>query len=232
MTTPNSYTANQAVLNDYAQTLLSELTANKDKMVKVLEICTGLTSSDEMEVIHHPLGADGVIADFNYPDDNFDGVMIKGCLYQLESPLDFFNEVLRILKPGGRLSMIEPAISLASWAFYNYGHNGVVHMDIDPFAPEVDLEHYNKRRPNIAYPTVLFTRQEHRIQFMEHFPKFKMVKRKWVGMLADPLSLGDKPFSLIPARLVPLVLEIEEILNPFLGRWLSNKMLITLEKSL
>lgn len=229
MTSKKSTTAHLCVNNAYDQNFLSELSLG-DGASKILEMGTGITDADHLSVAHFELPEAQEKLSLDFPDNSFDGIALKGQLFQMSDPLHFFDEALRVLKPGGRLAMLEPAISLTSWGYYKYLSGYDVDMSINPFTQKPVIPFQTSRAHNIAYPTALFTRQEHRIQFMERFPGFRLTKRKWVGMIADPLSLGAKPYSLIPAFAVPLTLEIEEILNPFVGRWLSNKMLITLEK--
>ncbi len=99
-------------------------------------------------------------------------------------------------------------------------------MNINPFKVS-----NNDRNNNIAYLTMLFTKQEYRIIFMEKFPEFNMKKRKWLGMFADPISYIMRSNGFLPICSIRVILKLEEILNPFLARWLSHKMLITLEKN-
>ena len=99
-------------------------------------------------------------------------------------------------------------------------------MNINPFKVNK-----NDRNNNIAYLTMLFTKQEYRIIFMEKFPEFNMKKRKWLGMFADPISYIMRSNGVLPICLIRAILKLEETLNPFLARWLSHKMLITLEKT-
>ena len=135
MIATNRKTAYEAVLTAYAQTMLTELQLDESKQCKVLEIGTGLTKVGKIEVTHHMLNTEGQSTDFEYPNNSFDGVMLKSGFYKMDDPIHIFDEILRILKPGARLTIIEPAISLTSWAIYKYFKNVDVDMDIDPMLP-------------------------------------------------------------------------------------------------
>ena len=44
-------------------------------------------------------------------------------LHHLERPIEFLKEASRVLKPGGRLAMIEPAMTTVARAFYDRFHD-------------------------------------------------------------------------------------------------------------
>ena len=56
-------------------------------------------------------------------------------LHHLERPIEFLEEASRVLKPGGRLAMIEPAMTTLARRFYHRFHDEPVDMNADPFAP-------------------------------------------------------------------------------------------------
>ena len=68
----------------------------------------------------------------------FAGVVMLDVLHHLERPIEFLQEASRVLRPGGRLAMIEPAMTTLARRFYDRFHEEPVDMQADPFAPVAD----------------------------------------------------------------------------------------------
>ena len=67
-----------------------------------------------------------------------------------------FDEAARVLRPGGRLVMIQAGITPFSWPFYQFLHQELIDMSVDPLAdqpPEVAEDPFLS---NQAIPTLLF----------------------------------------------------------------------------
>ncbi|MDP6031125.1 MAG: class I SAM-dependent methyltransferase [Alphaproteobacteria bacterium] len=162
-----------------------------------------------------------------FKDTAFDNVVMMDVFHHLERPTVFLREALRVLKPGGRLVMLEPLITPVSHYCYHYFHPEPVVMKADPFhEPETNPE----RTPydaNQAVPTLMFLRQRER--FMEKFPGFNLYAVRRCGLFAAPLSGGFRKWSLIPAWAVPIINRIEKILTPVLGPLAAFRMLVILE---
>ncbi len=85
------------------------------------------------------LGID-VVADAHampFANDMFSGIVMLDVLHHLQRPMMFLREAARVLRPGGRLAMIEPGMSALSTPFYSRFHQEPVIMSADPFAEEV-----------------------------------------------------------------------------------------------
>ena len=162
-----------------------------------------------------------------FREGSFDNVVMMDVFHHLERPTVFLREALRVLKPGGRLVMLEPLITPVSHYCYNYFHPEPVIMEADPFHepdPDPDRDPYDA---NQAIPTLMFFRQ--RKQFMETFPGFNLHAVQRCGLLAAPLSGGFRKWSLIPAWSVPAINLLEKALTPVLGPLMGFRMLVILE---
>ena len=180
--------------------------------------------------IQHSEGLDVVADAQTLPFDNevFSNIVLFDVLHHLQCPLLFFAEAQRILKPGGRVIMVEPGITPVSKLLYKMGHEESVEMGWDMNAPcEVDVDK-NPYDSNQAIPTILFKRDSK--LFLETVKGFKINSSNWLSLFAYPLSGGFKSWSLLPCRWVSLILKIEEKLLPFLGFLMAFRLMVVLEK--
>ena len=70
-----------------------------------------IQASDQVDIV-------GDAHDLPIDDNSFDNIVLFDVLHHLDCPLIFFSEAHRVLKPGGRIIMIEPAIPPLSYLFY------------------------------------------------------------------------------------------------------------------
>ncbi|NOS99652.1 MAG: methyltransferase domain-containing protein [Phycisphaerales bacterium] len=151
-------------------------------------------------------------------------------LHHLAYPQRFFESAVRVLKPGGRMVMIEPYVSPASWPVYKFIHPEPVDGRVRPLEMPADQPVNDPARAwdsNSAIPTVLFWRDKWR--FEARFPDLRIVERRRMSFLLYPLSGGFGFPSLIPSWAVAAVERVESWLAPF-GRWLAFRCLVTVEK--
>jgi len=180
--------------------------------------------------IQHSIGVDVVADAQQLPFDNevFSNIVLFDVLHHLQCPLLFFAEAQRILKPGGRVIMVEPGITPVSKLLYKMGHEEPVEMgwDMNDLC-KVDADK-NPYDSNQAIPTILFKRDPQ--LFLAAVKGFKINSSDWLSLFAYPLSGGFKSWSLLPCRWVSLILKIEEKLLPFLGFLMAFRLMVVLEK--
>jgi SAM-dependent methyltransferase len=164
-----------------------------------------------------------------FADASFDNIVMFDVLHHLSKPRLFFTEAQRVLRDGGRIVMVEPAITGGSRLFYTFLHPEPVRMSEDPLAegpPDPDSDPFDS---NQAFPTLLFHRQRRR--FQSTFPALRFRTVRWFGFLAYPLSGGFRPWSFVPASLVDPLLRFERALENLLGRFLGFRMITVLERA-
>lgn len=155
--------------------------------------------------------------------DNLVGVDV---LHHIEYPRRFLTEAARVLRPGGRVILVEPAITALSRVVFKLGHPEPVDMRVDPLAqgdPDPDKHPFDS---NQALPTLLAGRHRGRV-----WPETGLVvaHAERLSLVAYPLSGGFRRWSLLPSRLVGPVLRAEQRLAPTLGRLMGFRLLLVFE---
>jgi SAM-dependent methyltransferase len=148
-------------------------------------------------------------------DGALDNITMLDVLHHLAYPVRFLEESARTLRPGGRLIMIEPAISLASHLPLLLFHHETVDMSVDPLrsepvcGPEPD-------DANQAIPTLLLSR--YRTSFEARFPDLAIRDMSWLSIWAYPLSGGLRPWRLISPGVAAKLIRLERRLPQWMAR--------------
>jgi SAM-dependent methyltransferase len=93
------------------------------------------TALDLIEAPWNDLVADAQVLPFR--DASFDAVVGLDFVHHLSTPLEFFREVARVLKPGCELRVVEPWISPFSFLIYRFLHQEGASLGLDPSRPFV-----------------------------------------------------------------------------------------------
>jgi SAM-dependent methyltransferase len=163
-----------------------------------------------------------------FPSGGLDNVVMLDVLHHVEWPLLFLRETARALRSGGRIVMVEPAITWGSTLFYRFIHHEPMVMSVDPLvegAPRADRDPYDS---NQAIPTLIATR--YRNQLHKMIPDLMITEVCWFSFLAYPLSGGFKKWSLVPLSIVGHLLRAERFFEAKLGRHLGFRMLTVMQK--
>jgi SAM-dependent methyltransferase len=160
---------------------------------------------------------------------SFDNVVLFDVLHHIERPRLFLNEATRVLRPAGRIVMVEPAITPVSGVFYRHFHPEPVVMSADPFLDGPLDPARDPYDANQAVPTLLFYRQRER--FETEFPALRLIEVRRSALFTYPLSGGFRPWSLLPERCVAPLLRIEQWLQPVLGPLMAFRMIVAIERA-
>jgi SAM-dependent methyltransferase len=194
----------------------------------VKQFRTDIVSTD---ILRFP-GID-VVADAHqlpFPDKLFGGVVMLDVLHHLERPIEFLEEASRVLKPGGRLAMIEPAMTSVARIFYHHFHEEPVDMAADPFAPVTINPDRDPFDANQAIPTLLFATPAARRRVEQAIPSLRVRNVGWLSLFAYPLSGGFQKWSLMPAALVRPMLAFEDMVPKLVRRQIAFRMMVVLER--
>lgn len=163
-----------------------------------------------------------------FHDATFDNIVLFDVLHHLIQPSLFFYEAQRTLKQKGRIVLMEPYISWASFFVYRFLHPEGLSWNIDPFMGKFSDQDKTHFYANQAIPTLIFERDVH--IFNKQFPNLKIIRKKRMDFLIYPLSGGFHNPSLCPLFLWEVFKYMENLLNP-LNRFLAFRLFVVLEKT-
>lgn len=156
-------------------------------------------------------------------------IVMVDVFHHLEFPLRFLREAKRVLRPGGRIVMVEPAITWGSTVFYRFIHHEPVRMSADVLRdgePNPGRDPYDA---NQAFPTLLATRDRERLR--SALPELRVARVEWFALAAYGLTGGFKSWSLVSERIARRLLRIEHHIEPTVGRFAGFRLLLVIEKA-
>ena len=160
--------------------------------------------------------------------ESFMNIFMVDVLHHIEKPLTFLAEVARVLGRGGRLIVVEPAITPISHVVYRLFHPEPIDLSVDSLSGGSPSQHKDPYAANQAIPTLLFGRDRPRLE--KSLPQLKVIAHEHLALWAYLLSGGFRPWSLLPAVVLPTVLRVEDKLIPHLGSSMAFRMLGVIEK--
>jgi SAM-dependent methyltransferase len=165
-----------------------------------------------------------------FSDGHFAGVVMLDVLHHLERPIEFLKEASRVLRRGGRIAMIEPAMTTLARRFYDRYHDEPVDMQADPFAPVVINPDRDPFDANQAIPSLLFGAEPARRRLEQAIPSLGVRSVDWLSLLAYPMSGGFQNWSLMPPALVATTLAFERRMPSVIRKHLAFRMMVVLER--
>jgi SAM-dependent methyltransferase len=153
------------------------------------------------------------------------------CLHHLPRPIAFLRDAIATLRPGGRIVLLEPAITPWSRLVWRLCHHEPVDLNVDFFAdhdqPQPDNEGFTYA--NMATAHLLFVRQARRLE--QTVPRCHVLKVQRSDALLYPATGGFSYLSLLPSAVISAAHPWEQKLTPqWLARWTALRMLIVIEK--
>jgi SAM-dependent methyltransferase len=137
-------------------------------------------------------------------------VVMLDVFHHIPDPAAFLAQAAHILKPGGRLIMIEPWVTPWSRFVYRYLHH-------EPFNPDVNDWRFQKggalTGANSALPWIVFDRDRRKFEY--RFPEWRIKKIRLHTPFCYLLSGGLTFKSMLPAALYPFCRRLENLLQPF-----------------
>ena len=150
-------------------------------------------------------------------------ILMLNVLHHLPDPTAFFRECERVLKPGGRVCLIEPYASPLSRRLVKSLHH-------EPWDEQGEWKLPTSgpmTGANMALPTIIFVRD--RSRYDAEFPRLPVVSMRFHTVVLYLISGGVSMRSLLPASSFPAVRAFESLLAPA-GKQLASMMTVELVK--
>jgi SAM-dependent methyltransferase len=164
-----------------------------------------------------------------YDDASLGAIVLFDVLHHLPSPRRFFAEVVRVLRPGGRLVMCEPYIGLVSYPIYKLLHVEPLVLGVDPLADQTSPDARDPFDSNQAIPTLLFGRG--RAAFEAAFPALAIQRVEHLAGLSYSASGGFSRRPMLPMRFWSALHRLEAHLPALVQRWTAFRMLVVVERT-
>jgi len=163
-----------------------------------------------------------------YPDASLGAIVLFDVLHHLPAPRRFFAEVVRVLRPGGRLVMCEPYIGPLSYPVYKLFHVEPLVLRVDPMADQTSPDARDPFDSNQAIPTLLFGPA--RAEFAAAFPGLAIQRVEYLAGLSYSASGGFSRRPILPMMFWSALHRLEARLPPTLQRWAAFRMVVVIER--
>jgi SAM-dependent methyltransferase len=158
-----------------------------------------------------------------FDDATVSAIFMTNVFHHIPDSAAFLKEASRVLMPGGRVVMIEPANTWFSRKVYTHAHH-------EPFDPEGPW-HIDSTGPmsgsNQALPYIVFERDEQR--FRQEFPWLQIVEKRLTMPVRYLLSGGVSKKQLVPTFTFGMIRMLEHLIPP-VTRLTAMFQIIVLEK--
>jgi SAM-dependent methyltransferase len=183
-------------------------------------------ATDLLETPWNDLVADGLRLPFRARA--FDAVVGLDLVHHLARPAAFFAEAARVLRPGGRIAVIEPWVSPLSYPIYRWLHQEGCTLGLDPWDPFGRAATEGKD-PFQGDAAVLWRLVGATPPARWAELGFEAPRVTRMNGFAYLLSLGFREGSLLPARAAAGFIETDRALAP-LSRYLGMRALAVWER--
>jgi len=172
-----------------------------------------LIESDVVATPYVDLVADGMF--LPVAAGSLSNILVVDLLHHLADPHVFFDEAVRVLRPGGRVLAVEPYITPLSWVGYRLLH----HEDIYFGGYHRSKDKADPWEGNLAVPNLLFGREAG--DWPRRHPELRIVHERRFSLFDFQLAGGFKPYAFIGRpRLYDWVVAVDrklDCIGPLVG---------------
>jgi SAM-dependent methyltransferase len=189
------------------------------------EVIPELELSDLVRAPWHRYEADAEALPFER--SHVGALVLFDVLHHIPRPGNFFNEAVRVLRPGGRVVMCEPYVSALSFPVYRWLHEERCDFAVDPFGagPTTGGDPFEG---NQAIPTLLLMRGREDLE--RRFPELRVTHVEALAGPTYPASGGFSHRPLLPIWAWRALLAFETRLPKPAFRVVGFRLLAVLER--
>lgn len=160
----------------------------------------------------------------DFPDGTVAAILMLNVFHHLPDPRTFLREVVRVLQPGGRVVMIEPAHTLLWSRLYRLFSQ----EPYDENAPDWGFEPVGRfSGANVPQAWIVFERD--RALFEREFPELSLRGVRYHTAFLYALAGGTWFRGIVPSWSFPLFLGLERLLGPAM-RLFGGQITVVLER--
>ncbi len=166
-------------------------------------------------------------------DRQWENLMATDVLHHLRRPFDFFRSAARVLNPGGRVLLCEPAATPFGQVFYRLFH----HEPIRPaeLAPPFKLNILDENSrdaefANMGMATAIFRTHRKWTENALGELGLTLVSVEYRDFFAYPLTGGLSKPQLIPTGFLKILLKLEKLFPQAVMKLCALRMIIVLQK--
>ena len=195
--------------------------ASKDFFGDFEILCTDYLNSSTKEVLGN---IDAHALPFS--ECEFDGVILFDALHHLNNPLLALRECLRVTKPGGKIFIIEPYVSILSYPVYKLFH-------FEDTSWRIDIEKGLKSTKNPEEGNQGISRallKSLKLGRLEFALEFSNISYDLIDPFSFFLTGGTSNPLKTPKKVIKLVLLLESLIPSAAMKYICSRVFITITK--
>ncbi len=232
--------ASAGAINEYLRDLTAEIDLRLNSSDRILEIGAGAGTSSiflkskkimmtDLLVTGNKMVVSGVDAhNLPFPENNFDSSFAIDALHHLANPFLCISEMLRVVKPGGKVIFIEPYVSIFSYPIYKLFHSELTAIRLHKGYFFRDQKMASEGNQVVCQ--AIFRHKTFRYEITQAIERSSNLELYYRDILAFYLTGGiTNPLPTSP-RFVKLVLSVEKRLPQLILKWFGSRIIVVLTK--